>query len=129
MAGAISRRKLSQYVADRLAEGESNGMVLRELAAYLIETHRQREAELIIRDVETALLARGMAAATVTSARPLSEEAKKSLKTFIKSQYEGIERVALKEQIDTSLIGGMRLKLPDKQLDASVKTRLEKLGA
>ncbi|AHB42526.1 ATP synthase F1, delta subunit [Candidatus Saccharibacteria bacterium RAAC3_TM7_1] len=129
MAGAISRRKLSQYVADRLAEGESNGMVLRELAAYLIETHRQREAELIIRDVETALLARGMAAATVTSARPLSEDAKKSLETFIKSQYEGIERVALKEQIDTSLIGGMRLKLPDKQLDASVKTRLEKLGA
>lgn len=129
MTEAISRRKLSQYVADRLVVGDPTEKVLRELAAYLIETHRQREAELVIRDIEIALLARGTAVATVASARQLSNEAKKSLEEFIKERYEGVQHVALKEHIDPSLIGGMRLELPDKQLDASVKTRLEKLGA
>ena len=129
MAEAISRRKLSQYVAKRIMAGDPVKDVVRELAAYLIETHRLREAELIIRDIETTLLSHGTAVATVTSARALSAEAKKSLEMFIKDQYPAIDEVALKEQIDPSLIAGMKLVLPDRQLDASVKTRLEKLGA
>lgn len=129
MAEAISRRKLAQYVADRLVNGEPVKEVLRGLAAYLIETHRQREARLIVRDIESALLARGTAVATALSARQLSEEAKQSLDSFIKNQYGNVERVIIRETIDSSLIGGIRLELPGKQLDASVKTRLEKLGA
>lgn len=127
MAETISRRKLSGYVADRIAAGDALPQVMRELAAYLIETGRQREARLLVRDIETALLSHGTAVATVTSARALSDNAKQALEELVKAQYDGVSRVVMTENIDASLIGGVRLELPDKQLDASVKTRLEKL--
>ena len=127
MAGKISRRKLAEHTAKRLANGDPTNGVMRELAAYLIESRREKEAELIVRDVENALLAKGTAVATVVSARKLADDAKKALREFISSQYSGVKTVELREKVDSSLIGGVRLELPDRQLDASVKSKLEKL--
>jgi F0F1-type ATP synthase delta subunit len=35
--------------------------------------------------------------------------------------------VVLRERVDESLIGGVRIELPDRQLDASVANTLDKL--
>lgn len=123
----ISRRKLARHAAGRLAAGDALPSVLNELAAYLVETRRTRELELIVRDIELALLDYGTAVATLVSARTLSAEAKKTLVDFVKQQYDGVSSVLTKEQTDESLIGGVRLELPGKRLDNSVKTKLEKL--
>lgn len=123
----ISRRKLASYISSRIANGERVQLVLRELAAFLIESGRKKELELIVRDIETALVEKGAIVATATSARPLATEAKKQLETLIKMEYANVTQVVLRESIDESLIGGVRLELPGKQFDASVKTKLEKL--
>lgn len=123
----ISRRKLAAYTADSISAGKSQHHVMLELAAYLIEQHRTREQDLLTRDIETALLSRGTAVATTTSARPLSEEAKSTISDFIKSAYHGVTKVAQREVIDKSVIGGVKIELPDAQLDGTVRTKLEKL--
>jgi F0F1-type ATP synthase delta subunit len=123
----ISRRKLAERAAGRIATGDSKKSVLRELAAYLIDTKRVREAELIVRDIEAALANKGLIVATVTSARKLSNDALHGLETFVKSEYSATKQVVLREHIDESLISGMKLELPGKQLDTSVKAKLEKL--
>ncbi|MDB5165498.1 MAG: synthase delta subunit [Candidatus Saccharibacteria bacterium] len=123
----ISRRKLAQHAASRLASGDKAGDVMRELGAYLIESRRQRELELIVRDIETALLGKGIAIANTTSARTLSETAKRDITDMIKANYSGVSQVLLREQIDPSVIGGVKIELPDRQLDATVRTKLEKL--
>ncbi len=115
--------------ARRLADGESKKIVLRDLAAYLIDSGRKSEATLIIRDVEAMLSSNGTAIGTVTSARPLSAEALVSVESFIKQNDARIKQVVLREQIDESLIGGMKLELPGAQLDASVKAKLDKITA
>ncbi|MDB5178040.1 MAG: synthase delta subunit [Candidatus Saccharibacteria bacterium] len=123
----LSRRKLSQHVAQRLAAGDNVSEVMRELGAYLIDSRRQRELELIVRDIETALLARGIAIADTTSARALSETATQEITAMIKANYSDVSQVMLREHIDPSVIGGVRIELPDRQLDATVRTKLEKL--
>ncbi len=125
MAAGISRRKLAAYVADKLIDSDKS--VLRELAAYLIDTGRQREVSLVARDIEMALLKKGTAVATTTSARALSKEARETLEIFIKQTYQGVTTVHLRETIDESVIGGVKLELPDAELNATVAKKLEKL--
>lgn len=129
MAQKISRRKLAAYVADRLATGKDGRPVFRELAAYLIDSHREREYELVARDIETALLERGTAIATVLSARKLSTDAKRAIEQLITSEYDNVKHIHLREVIDEQVLGGVKLSLPDRQLDATALAKLEKLGA
>lgn len=124
---SLSRRKLAERVATRLANGDAKHTVLKELAAYLIDTRRVHEAELIVRDIETSLAQKGTVVATVTSARALSPESLGDLESYITELYSTAEQVVLRARIDESLIGGVKLDMPGKSLDASVKAKLDKL--
>lgn len=128
MATKLSRRKLSDYAAERLVRGDKASDVMRSVAAYLIESGREREAELIVRDIETKLLGHGIALATVVSARQLSDEAKQSIEQMIKDTQEGVTTVYLRESVEPDVIGGVKVILPHAQMDATVKAKLEKLG-
>ena len=125
----LSRRKLSTNAAARIAAGESHKHVLRDVAAFLIDSNRKSEAPLIVRDIEAMLLDHGTAVGTITSARPLSTTALKSVESFVLQQDSAIRHVVLRELVDESLIGGMKLELPGAQLDASVKAKLDKITA
>ncbi len=125
----LSRRKLATHAAARINGGEPTKTVLRDVAAYLIDARRKAEAILVVRDIEAMLMSTGVAVGTVTSARPLSETALKLLKSFVIKQNSTIKKVVLKEQVDESLIGGVKLELPGAQLDASVKAKLDKITA
>ncbi len=127
MAATLSRRKLAGNAAARLSSGESKKTVLQELAAYLVDTNRKKEATLIVRDIEAMLVDAGTAIGTVISARPLSSTALQVIESFIKQQNTLVKNVVLREQVDETLIGGIRLELPGHQLDASVKAKLEQL--
>ena len=127
MAAKLSRRKLAGNAAARLSSGESKKTVLQDLAAYLIDSNRKKEAALIVRDIEAMLVDAGTAIGTVISARPLNAAALKTIESFVKQQHSHVKNVVLREQVDETLIGGVRLELPGHQLDASVKAKLEQL--
>ena len=127
MATRISRRKLAAHAAKRIVTGDSIQAVLDEMAAYLTDTHRKNEAELVVRDIEIALLSEGIVLGTAISARPLTTAAKEELEAYIKGACSGAKTVALREIVDTTVIAGVRLELPDKQLDSTVASKLEKL--
>ena len=73
---AISRRKIASHVVSRLLKGDAATSVLNELAAYLVDSKRTKEADLIIRDIEATLATRGTVLAHITSARSLESAAK-----------------------------------------------------
>lgn len=125
----LSRRKLSDYAATRLLAGDKVKTVMKELAAHLVDTGRTRELELIVRDIEARLLASGTALVTVISARELSSEAKQSIEQLVKAERSSVKQVILREQIDESVIGGVRIELPGSVADFTVKAKLDKLTA
>lgn len=127
MATRISLRKLATHAAKRIASGDSVQAILDEMAAYLTDARRKNEAELVVRDIEIALLSQGIVLGTAVSARPLTDVAKNELEAYVKSAYADVKTVTLREVVDTSVIAGVRLELPDKQLDSTVASKLEKL--
>jgi len=123
MAERISRRKLADYIVDRVERGDGIGAVVEELAAYLIDTRRTREAMLIVRSIEDELAARGTVVAHVQSARPLNNEMKEAIQRLLNAST-----VHLNEEVDPALIGGIRIEAPGKRLDATVKRKILALG-
>ena len=123
MAQRLSRRKLAIYAADKLVAGDSSKKVLQEVAAYLIETGREREAELLARDIEFALSERGTTVVRVASAHELT--------TTLRQQIEGLVEgtVRLKETVDPTLLGGVRVDTPDKRFDGTLAHKLAGLKA
>lgn len=126
MAARLSRRAISRYVATRLAAGD--GDALSQLAAYLIETRRTREADLLVRDVESALQQLGIVVADVTTARSLTAELEKQLTQLI-TAATGASQVHVRTQLDESLIGGVHVQTPGAEYDASVRRQITKLQA
>ena len=126
---AISRRKLAHYVADQLLAGANQTELLGQVAAYLVDSKRVNQAELLIRDIE-AVLGRdhGHVLAHVTSARELSAGLLQAIATFVKNA-ENATAVEVSTSIDPSLLGGVIIKTPSSELDASVRKKLMLLQA
>ena len=122
MAERISRRKLAGFVVDRIGEGNLNHAI-EELAAYLIDTKRTREAGLVARSIEDELAARGTFIVHASSARPINEDVRDAIQRLLNAST-----VHLNEEVDPALIGGIRIEAPGKRLDATVKRKILALG-
>ncbi len=125
MVVKISRRKIAAYVADELINGRN---AVRELAAYLIESGRIREAELIVRDVEGALADRGVVVADVASSRSLVADTQAEITRYLQ-HTTGAKDVHLRQSVDPDLLGGIRIDTPGQRFDTTLRHRLNQLTA
>lgn len=119
MAQKISRRKLAGFVADGIIRGDGISALLTPLAAHLIDSRRTREADLVVRAIEDELEARGVTIATVVSARGLDAEMRQAIESLLDA-----DTLKVREIIDPSVLGGVRIDTPSTRLDATIKYRL-----
>ena len=68
---------------------------------------------------------KGIISVVITSATPLTSDTKEKMLAIIQQSITG--KVELMEKIDPNLIGGFKIKVGDKQIDASVLRRLNDL--
>lgn len=125
MAGRTSRRKLAAYCAEELINGRD---IAKRLAAYLVESRRTREYELIARDIELALAERGVLVADVTSSKVLSDTSRKAITSYLESTTHA-KAVHLRESVEPELLGGVKVAVPGSELDASLRHKLNQLKA
>lgn len=128
MAQKASRRALARIVASRLAAPGADGRaIMREVAAYLIQNHMTDEADVIINDIAEELYATtGRLTVEVTSARTLTDEARRNLISYLQ-QTTKANSVELHESVDEDLIGGLIAKTPSAELDVSIRHTLRQL--
>ena len=119
MSSRISRRKLAQFVVDASTSQQAIGVAIKELAAYLIDSRRLREIDLVVRAIEDEFAVRGTVVARVSSARPLTDSLRESIVKRLAAP-----KVQLVEVVNEDLIGGVRIETPDKLLDATIKRKL-----
>jgi F-type H+-transporting ATPase subunit delta len=124
MAARVSRRKIALYVVQRLLAGAKQKAVMQEVAAFLVETRRIRELDLIVRDIEGELANNGIVVADVLSAYPLADELKKEVGKLV-----GAKDLQLRETVDPSVLGGMRIAVPGQRFDGTLRHRIAALKA
>lgn len=123
MAQRLSRRMIASYVADQFMLGNASH-VLRDVAAYLVATGRTREQELVIRDIEATLADRGTVIADVASAHPVDA----SLTAEI-AKLTSATSVSLRQTVDPTLLGGIRIDVPGQRYDGTTRHKLTALKA
>lgn len=126
----VSRRKLAKYAAEQIMAG--NDTIMEEIASLLVYEKRQREIELLVRDVEAELAEHGEIVASVESARKLDVDTKREIEKYLMSAVganNNKSKVTLKESINPTLIGGFKLRTPTATLDATIAKKLNDLRA
>jgi len=119
----LSRRAIAIYIAEQLTGKADSQKVIFQLAAYLVDTRRTKELSLIIRDIQFYLSEAGAVSGVITTANALTAETKKAIEKYIKEQT-GAKTVALDSLIDPSVIGGVKVSIPGRELDATVSRSL-----
>lgn len=117
----LSRRRVAEFVAERLVSGDSDA-ALQQAAAYMIETKQKHAIDLLIRDIEEVLSGDGTVIADITSARELTEAEKDRIARLFEAK-----KLYVRETIDPKVLGGIKVEAAGKRLDATLKHRIDLL--
>jgi F0F1-type ATP synthase delta subunit len=121
-----SRTQVADYLADKIFTGNNSKKVMIEVAAWLRSHNKTRQVDYLVSDVARALTKHGYYCISVTSARELSVATKKQVETSIKAMTGAIT-LECTYSIDHELIGGIVIKTPEAELDATIQSRLAKI--
>lgn len=126
---SISRRKIAIYISDQLAAGKPVKPLLSQAASYLVEHKQTNQAELLVRDIEALLASEhDIVLARVISARELSTGLIASIKQYV-AGAQGARTVEVSTSVDPSLLGGVIVRTPSAEFDASIRKQLNELRA
>jgi F0F1-type ATP synthase delta subunit len=130
MSQAASRRDVVRVVTRQLIdEPQKRAEWLQRLAAFMVVHNMVDDLDLIVNDIAHELYEQtGLLTVEVTSARQLGDEVRRSIKDMLQRQT-GADRVVLHETTDQALLGGFVARTPDAEIDASVRSKLNKLAA
>ncbi len=125
----LSRRRLVQGLVAELRKHPAHAkQLIRQTAAYLIATRRTKELDLLLRDVAVEIAhVDGHLSADVQSAVKLDANARRAIEHLLQTAT-GAKTVDLHEAINPELIGGVVVRTPRHELDASIATKLSRLN-
>jgi len=117
----VTRLEVARYVAEQLPQHRRR--TLKEVATWLVATGRTRQADYLVQDVAMILAQDGYLAARVTTAKPLNSLVRQEIQAYLRA-VTNADEIELIEQIDTRIIGGLRLTTPTAGLDATLRHKL-----
>ncbi|HWZ65259.1 MAG TPA: F0F1 ATP synthase subunit delta [Patescibacteria group bacterium] len=124
-----SRRALARTILRLLQDQPTRrSQILRSVGAYLINSKQTRQSHLLIGDIARALEPKGYLYTEVSSAYALDDASRGNLSAFLKNQT-GASTVELDERVDPTLLSGVIIRTPDKELDTSAKRKLRRLAS
>jgi len=118
------RPRIAGVVAERALGGEEPKKLSRSLAAYLISEHRVQELDSILRDVMDDWAKAGHLEVLAYSAHPLTPALKAEIVQRIRALSPQAKEIIVTEQHDPEAVGGVRLRLANRELDLSVEHKL-----
>lgn len=119
-----SRGQISGYIAEQTLNKGMSKKFSREVAAYLLKEGRVGELASIIRDIRVDWLKAGIVTVTAYSKEPLKATTRERIKERAQRRFPKAKQVIVTEKRDPDIIGGVRLSLPNRQLDLGVRSKL-----
>ncbi|HVV25993.1 MAG TPA: F0F1 ATP synthase subunit delta [Candidatus Saccharimonadales bacterium] len=122
----VARTRVARAIADRTLKQGVSRRLSRELAAYLLSERRTGELDSLLRDIQADWAEAGHVEVIAASAFPLTAAVRSDITRRVKAIYPRAKQVIINEVHDPTVVGGVRLSLPDRQLDLSIRTKLNR---
>jgi F0F1-type ATP synthase delta subunit len=119
------RTKLASLIADRTMKSGRSRRLAGEIAAYLLSERRVNELDSVLRDVQADWAQAGRVEVIARSAHGLTPQLRNDITKRLKPLYPQAKQILVTEVHDPAVIGGVRLNLADRQLDLSIRTKLD----
>jgi F0F1-type ATP synthase delta subunit len=120
---ASKRQDLAQVIANH--KGSNTQALAKEVAAYLLDTKQTGSLESLVRDVLALREAQGIVEATASTAHDIPEELLKEVQQLLKHQLPKAKTIDVRPAHDSSVIGGLKIRLANEQLDLTVRSKLD----
>ncbi len=117
----ITVQQLAVYAVDQLEAGISSRKVAQKVASYLLDSRQSRELSSVLRAIEATLNKRGSSQVVITSAHEVSETVKQQLASLL-----GSKSPVFHEDIDPKVIGGVKARFGESEIDLTVRGRLNR---
>lgn len=118
------RTKLARLIAERTLRQGSSKRLAKEVAAYLLHEGRVNELDSVLRDVQADWATAGHVEVLARTAHPLTPKLRSEIVRQFKPLYPGA-KVSVTEISDPTVLGGVQLSLADRQLDLSIRNKLD----
>ncbi|MEO6761469.1 MAG: F0F1 ATP synthase subunit delta [Candidatus Saccharimonadales bacterium] len=122
--GKTSRTRIASVIADHTLRHGGSEQYAKEIAAYLISERRVDGLDSIMRDVMDDWSKVGHLEVLAFSAHPLTPALKDQITEQIRAVSSAAKDIIITEVYDAKVIGGVRLRLANRQLDLSVENKL-----
>lgn len=122
----VSRTHIAAVIAERSLKSVGAKQLSREIAAYLLSEGRSGELDSILRDILQYRADHGIVEATGLSAYPLSDKVRGDIKEVVRELYPHAKQIIISEELDPSVVGGVKVVLANQQLDLSVRYKLNR---
>ncbi|HEY5442417.1 MAG TPA: F0F1 ATP synthase subunit delta [Candidatus Saccharimonadales bacterium] len=119
------RTKIARLIADKTLRSGISKPFVAEVAAYLLSERRVNELDSVLRDVQADWAEAGQVEVIARSAHALNATAKADIVKRLKPLYPNAKQIIVTEVHDPAVIGGVRLNLADRQLDLSIRSKLD----
>ena len=120
----VSKEKKQQLISS--AFSSLNPYVINTLLI-LIDRHREDYIAQVVSDfIELADNEKGVAEATVTSVRTLTEDESKALSGALAAKL-GKKSLRIKNKVNSNLLGGLKIRVGNRIYDGSLQGKLERL--
>jgi len=122
----LPRGQLSDVLAKKSLAAPDAKKFAKDAAAYLLEVGRVSELPSILRDIQEDWAESGHVVAEIYSAFPLDAIVKKDIHAQVSRIYPNAKKILLSDQIDLSVVSGLRIELPNRLLDLSVDAKIRR---
>jgi len=120
----VTTSELAKYAVDEIEAGTSSSNVAQKIAAFLLEERRSRDHAAVMRAIDEELAKRGSPQVVITSAFEVSIETKKQLAGLL-----DVKNPVFSDVIDKNVIGGVKARSGDSEIDLTVRARMNKFKA
>jgi F0F1-type ATP synthase delta subunit len=120
----VTRKELAEIIGEKTLQSKDTRTLARNIAAYVSAKHMTVDIDSLLRDVMQYRLERGYVEAIAVSAHELNPTVIKDIKDLLAEHFPGSKSVRVDTRIDDSLVGGVRIELPQESLDLSVRNKL-----
>lgn len=118
------RHVLAQLIAQRTIDVQDPKLLAQQIAAYLLTERRVGDLESILRDVMQYRADHGVLEAEVVTAHEVDERILTEVRQLLQAAYKEAKTVHVTSHLDSAIVGGLRIDMPNEQLDMSVRSKL-----
>ncbi len=121
---STKRQQLAEVIGQRTMHASNTKELVREVAAYILSENLTAQFESLMRDIMQYRAEHGIIEAVAVSAHELGDEVHREIKQLLQTELPHAKSILVRGKHDDSVIGGVRVELPNQQLDLTIRRKL-----